>query len=334
MNDKRFDPTTGAYDFGIGGPAHAQHARPGVDGVAAGRPRPRPGLFSAIEFETKPDGIPFGSDVTDIRRGGFRRVSAARSAPVHPGTVSWHEIQSVDPDESARFLATVLGAEVRTRSRGSAGEYRTVLSGGLHVAGVVGCEYDAMPGWRTYLRVPNVDYICELALDNGGHVHIAPSGILGLDRRATIADPTGASLTVISGGDDRRTIGAGTLGWDELRSTDPIESMRFWCAVLGWSACPLASPRGAHAAIFLNGGSAVASMQRASDAEPRSRWLPVATIARGDLTAVLDRVHSLGGALRTAPLAHAVLGTEALVEDPSGVEIALGSEPSHNLAAA
>ena len=335
MDDTRFDSGTDSFDFGIGGPARPQPAHSRFDPGAATR-RTRSGRAALPPVDLSVDleqrALPIESSAGF--REGFRRVSPARSAPVHPGTMSWHELASIDADESARFLATVLGAEVRVRARGHAGEYRTLVAGGLHVAGVVGCDFDDSPGWRTYLRVPNVEYVCDLALEHGGCVEVAPSGILGLDRRAVISDPTGASLVVIAGGDDRRTIGSGTLGWDELRSTDPVESMRFWCAVLGWSACPLASPRGSHAAIFLNGGAAVASMQRASDAEPRSRWMPVATIARSEFNAVLNRVHSIGGTLRTAPLAHAVLGTEALVEDPSGVEIALGCEPSHGIAAA
>jgi len=258
-----------------------------------------------------------------------RSAHTARSTAVHPGAMSWHELNSPDPARSARFLASILGDEVIADHRST-----TLMCGGLHVAGAKPSEPGRAASWTSFVRVPNVDVLCDIALACGGSVRIDPTGILGLDRRAVIADPAGAALTIIAGGDDRRTIGAGAIGWDELRSDEPAESVRFWCAVFGWSAAPIVGARETNGVVFLNGGRAVASMQRADERERHSRWLPVATV-RGDLfDAAVHRAIRDGARIGVAPRTHGVLGKHAVLVDPSGLEIALGAEPLVQFAAA
>lgn len=271
---------------------------------------------------------------TGHRRADPRHAGRTCSVPVHPGAISWHELRAHDPAEAAFSLASLLDLEVVCRSRGHLDEYRALTCGGLHVAGVRGCHEALDQGWSTYVRVANVEHACDRAIALGGAVRIAPSGIMGLDRRAEISDPTGACITVIAGGDDRRTVGAGAFGWDELRTVDPTTSGRFWCEIFGWSAMPLASPRGSHAALFLNGGRAVASMQRTSASEARSRWMPVATVRTDTVRNAISRAVSSGYRIEQAPVPHAVLSLEAVLVDPNGIEIALGCEPMHGVAAA
>ena len=284
----------------------------------------------AFDFETKPDAR------TEPRLPGavFRSAHNARSTPVDPGTMSWHEMQSPLPEESAAYLATLLGDDVVTADHGGAGSYSTILCDGLHVAGATHTEHGKEPAWNTFVRVPSVDLICHIALSKGGSVRVQPSGILGLDRRAVIADPTGASLTIISGGDDRRTIGAGAIGWDELRSIDPMESVRFWCSVFKWSATPIMDARDTQGMIFLNGGRAVASVSLATRTEPSSRWLPIATVRRDLFDGAVHKAVRAGARIVVPPRAHGVLGQLAVFADPAGVEIALGAEPSVQIAAA
>lgn len=264
----------------------------------------------------------------------FRSAHNARSTPVDPGTMSWHELHSPLPEESAGYLAALLGDDVVCTDHGGAGTYSTILCDGLHVAGATQTEHGRDASWNTFVRVPSVDLICHIALAKGGSVRVQPSGILGLDRRAVIADPTGASLTIISGGDDRRTIGAGAIGWDELRSIDPMESVRFWCSVFKWTATPILTARDTQGMIFLNGGRPVASVQAATRNEPASRWLPIATVRRDLLDAAVHKAIRVGARIVVPPHAHPVLGKLAIFTDPAGVEIALGSEPVTSVAAA
>ncbi len=261
-------------------------------------------------------------------------LHAPRSVSVDPGTISWHEFHCAQPTATAQLLSELIDGEVLTRSRGDASEYTTVMSHGCHIAGGVALDRNELPHWDTYLRVPNVDLICDLALALGGSVAREPFGILGLDRRAVISDPTGALLTVISGGDDRRTVGSGALGWDELRSIDPRASARFWCSLFDWTAAPLPMQRDSRASVFMSGGRAVASVEQATASEKISRWLPIATVHRENFNAALARAIRLGATMRVPPSAHAVLGNIAIMVDRCGVELALGVEPSARLAAA
>jgi uncharacterized protein len=264
----------------------------------------------------------------------FRSAHRARSRQVDPGTMSWHEMQSPLPEESAAYLATLLGNDVVTADHGGGGSYSTILCDGLHVAGSTHTEHGREAGWNTFVRVPSVDLICHIALSKGGSVRVAPHGILGLDRRAVIADPTGAAITIIAGGDDRRTIGAGAMGWDELRSIDPAESARFWCSVFKWTAAPLLASRDTQGLVFLNGGTPVASLHLATRNEPGSRWLPVATVRRDLLDGAVHKAIRAGARIAVPPHSHEILGKLAIFTDPAGVEIAIGAEPSLAVAAA
>jgi len=302
--------------------------------------------LAAFRFtvETKPaPRLPAAAPMAPVA-AALRAARGARSIAVHPGTMSWHEMHSPHPEESAACLASLLGDEVASADHGGGGCYSTILCDGLQVAGATALGFGREPGWSTYVRVPSVDLVCHIALSKGGSVRVEPSGILGLDRRAVIADPTGAALTIIAGGDDRRTTGAGAIGWDELRSTDPMESVRFWCSVFKWSAVPLADARETQGALFLNGGLPVASVQRAQPAERASRWLPVATVRRDLFDGALQRAIHAGARIVAAPQPHGVLGRLAILVEPTsvgpsgetsgqatgqttGIELALGGEP-------
>jgi predicted enzyme related to lactoylglutathione lyase len=252
---------------------------------------------------------------------------APKSVSADPGVFSWHEFTSTEPLRSGAFLADLVGGETHVRTRDGLEEYTTILNAGLHVAGGLRVSDARHARWKSYLRVPSVDLLCDIALAHGGRVTSAPSGILGLDRRATIADPTGAELTVIAGGDDRRTIGCGAFGWDELRSSDPLESVRFWCATLDWTATPIYTrTNDARTIVFQNGGRPVASVSQTLAGEPRSRWLPVATFRHGLCNAMALRAIRAGASMRVAPHAHGILGTHAVLIDPTGLELAIGDE--------
>ena len=296
------------------------HACAEIDSIArlagiAAAPRSR---LDAMLVEPKSSPRDTFSDVT-----GF----APRSVSADPGVFSWHEFTSTEPLRSAAFLADLVGGETLVRTLGGLEEYTTVLNAGLHIAGGLRVSDARRARWKSYLRVPSVDLLCEIALAHDGRVTSAPSGILGLDRRATNADPTGAELTNIAGGDDRRTIGCGAFGWDELRSTDPLESVRFWCATLDWTATPIYTrTTDARTIVFQNGGRPVASVSQTLAGEPRSRWLPVATFRHGLCNAMALRAIRAGASMRVAPHAHGILGTHAVLIDPTGLELAIGDE--------
>ena len=133
------------------------------------RSTPRP--FD-LDFEVKPE--------PRATAAVFRSAHHARSTPVDPGTMSWHELHSPLPEESAAYLAALLGDDVVTADHGGAGSYSTILCDGLHVAGATQTEHGRDPSWNTFVRVPSVDLICHIALSKGGSVRVQPSGILGL----------------------------------------------------------------------------------------------------------------------------------------------------------
>ena len=290
----------------------ASVARP----VADARPTNAGPTRAARFFESKPTApnAPRSND------------TAPRSVAVHPATFSWHQLHTPDPCRAARAIARILGGDFESRDRGLFGMNSTVRCDGLHVAGADQCDDDARRGWEAFVRVPDVDLVCELARALGGTVDAAPAGILGLDRRATISDPTGARLTVIAGGDDRRTIGAGAFGWDELRTTDTHASLAFWTALFGWTVARPHDHASRRTLVLLNGGRPVASISTCGASEPASRWLPVATVAPRAIAAAVELATEQGGGVLGAALDHPIVGRCALVRLADGVEFLIGCD--------
>lgn len=262
------------------------------------------------------------------------RDTAPRSTPVHPATFSWHQLHTPDPCRAARAIARILGGDFETRDRGLFGMTSTVRCDGLHVAGADQCDDAGRRGWEAFVRVPDVDLVCEHAIALGGTVETAPAGILGLDRRATIADPTGARLTVIAGGDDRRTVGAGAFGWDELRTTDTHASLAFWTALFGWTVARPTDQASRRTLVLLNGGRPVAGISACGASEPASRWLPVATVASRAIAAAVEQATEQGGGVLGAALDHPIVGRCALVRLADGVEFMIGCDAAQAMRAA
>lgn len=279
---------------------------------------------AARYFEPKP--------AAPLAPAGHR--TAPRSIDVHPATFSWHQLHTADPCRAARSIARILGGDFETRDRGLFGATSTVRCDGLHVAGTDQCTGATHAGWESFVRVPDVDLVCDLARALGGTVEAAPTGILGLDRRATIADPTGAWLTVIAGGDDRRTVGAGAFGWDELRTTDTHASLAFWTALFGWSVTRTHDHASRRTLVLLNGGRPVAGISACGASEPASRWLPVATVASRAIGAAVEQATQQGGGVLGAALDHPIVGRCALVRLADGVEFLIGCDAEQALRAA
>ena len=72
--------------------------------------RSTPRLFD-LDVEVKPE--------PRITHAVFRSAHSARSTPVDPGTMSWHELHSPLPEESAGYLAALLGDDVVTMNKSS-----------------------------------------------------------------------------------------------------------------------------------------------------------------------------------------------------------------------
>ena len=115
-----------------------------------------------------------------------------------PGTPTWHELVTRDPDAALRFYPAVFGWG--TQSHGTPPCTMWTIDGepvaGMHTMDEDWPE-DVPPHWNVYFAVADVDATVARAVDLGGSV-VAPADDLEVGRFAGLADPHGAVFSVIT----------------------------------------------------------------------------------------------------------------------------------------
>ena len=114
------------------------------------------------------------------------------------------------------------------------------------------------------------------------------------------------------------TVPVGTPVWADLASSDLEASTAFYGAVLGWTRRDF--PEFDDYADFQSGGKAVGGLAPKVDEAPDA-W--TAYLKVDDIEATLIAAAAAGGRVLHEPSAVADLGQWALLEDPSGAEVAV-----------
>jgi len=119
-----------------------------------------------------------------------------------PGTFSWSELMTSDPDAALRFYTALLGWSAQKMAM-PAGDYHVLKVGDASVGGVMAIPAEARatgmsPSWGCYVTVEDVDATARRATELGGKVVRGPQDIPGVGRLAMIIDPQGAMLSVIT----------------------------------------------------------------------------------------------------------------------------------------
>jgi len=157
-----------------------------------------------------------------------------------PGTPSWIELSTPDPDASAEFYAAALGWSATEPGAEETGGYRMFQSDGKNVAGLMGHMQEGQPtAWATYVSVADAGRAAQDVEGAGGTVIVPPMDVLDLGRMAVFADPTGAVFGVWQ---PKAFKGADlvnepvSLIWNEVHTPDPETEKAFYNAVFGWTA--------------------------------------------------------------------------------------------------
>src|SRR3954447_10369810 len=137
---------------------------------------------------------------------GSRRIATRREerpnmpevSEYAPGTPSWVDLASPDPDASARFYGGLFGWEaVETGPVEETGGYRMLQLGGRNVAGLGPTQGDGQPAmWTTYVGTDDAEAVAAKVRDAGGQVVMEPFDVLGLGHMGVFVDPGGAYFSV------------------------------------------------------------------------------------------------------------------------------------------
>ena len=240
-----------------------------------------------------------------------------------PGTPSWVDLSSPDPDASAQFYAGLFGWEVRSAGPvEETGGYAMFTLRGKQVAGVGPIMQEGQPpAWSTYVATDDADATAERAASAGASVIVAPMDVVDAGRMAVFAHPAAGVLGVWQAG---RHTGAelvdepGTLNWNELQTRDVDGAKAFGAAVFGWEPDDQEFG-GTTYTVFNVAGTGVAGAMHMPTGVPEGTpafWLAYFTVA--DCDESVARAQELGGNVLGPPHELEGVGRFAIVADPHG----------------
>ena len=243
-----------------------------------------------------------------------------------PGTFSWVDLSTTDPDSAKRFYGQLFGWDFDDRPAGNGNVYTMCRLGGQDV-----CALSAQmeperamgipPHWNNYVTVADVDAGATRARELGGNAMMEPFDVLDAGRMAVVADPTGAAFSMWQ---PRASIGAtlvnvpGALTWNDLATRDTAAAKTFYGDLFGWRFEDMAPTY----SVIHNGERTNGGIREQSEAEAGvpPHWLPYFAVESVD--ASVARATELGGRALTEPMA-VPAGRFAAIADPQGAAFAV-----------
>jgi predicted enzyme related to lactoylglutathione lyase len=154
-----------------------------------------------------------------------------------PGTVTWVDLMSTDPEASRKFYTTLFGWTFELGGPETGG-YGMAKLAGENISGVGGQPPGMqMPSaWNVYFASDDVDATITKAKALGASVFMGPMDIMEEGRLAFFADPTGAHFGVWQG---KKHTGAqlidepGAMCWREVNTPDAAKAVDFYCKLFG-----------------------------------------------------------------------------------------------------
>src|SRR4051794_40277381 len=99
-----------------------------------------------------------------------------------PGTPSWVELGSPDPDASEAFYRELFGwGATEPGPVEETGGYRMFQQGDANVAGVMALQHPGQPpAWSPYISVDDADAVATAVTENGGSVLVEPMDVMDI----------------------------------------------------------------------------------------------------------------------------------------------------------
>lgn len=242
---------------------------------------------------------------------------------IRVGTVGLVELTTADMESIAAFYQRLLGWEYTNlghRSLAEAdGRRAAVISPRPATIGDM-----PLPGaWTVGFRTDDLGAAVKRAEELGGTVIEPPVEHPEGWRAAQLADPTGATFSLIEAGPgfglQAGETARGTLGWCELLSDDMPRAEAFYRALFGWTSHFEAATT--YTTFKLEGDAVAGMMEMPPEAgDAPAFWMPYFNV--DDVSAAVVEVAGLGGKITVAPREYESMRF-AVVEDPQGAIFSL-----------
>ena len=218
-----------------------------------------------------------------------------------PGTPSWADLASPDPDASAAFYTELFGWEASEPGGEETGGYRNFMLDGSAVAGLGPLQEGAgPPHWNTYVTVADAEETVRKVEAAGGQTLMGVLDVLEFGRMAIFADGAGGAVFSIwqPGTHPGAAIvnGVGAMSWNELDTRDAAGAGRFYGEVFGWTSEPIEQDGNVVYSTWKLGGRTIGGMLPMGPSFPAeipANW--VVYFGLDDLDAAGATIQRLGG---------------------------------------
>lgn len=247
------------------------------------------------------------------------------------GTFSWADLATTDAAGAKQFYTELMGWTPYDIPIGPDSFYTMLQVDGLDVAALSQMSKEqqsqGMPAmWNSYVAVENADESAEKAAALGGTVMAPPFDVFDSGRMAVIQDPTGAVFCIWQA---KSHIGAklvnipGTMGWNELMTTDVAKAKSFYSQLFGWETETADMGNGMEYTQILNKGRSNGGMMQLSEewGNVPSNWMVYFSVA--DCDASVEKAKSLGATIQVPPQDIPEVGRFAVIQDPQGAALSL-----------
>jgi predicted enzyme related to lactoylglutathione lyase len=251
-----------------------------------------------------------------------------------PGTPSWVDLSSPDPDASAAFYGELMdwkptepGPDEET------GGYRMFQQDSQNIGGLMPHMQEGQPTvWSTYVSVSDADDTAVKVKAAGGSVMVEPMDVMDIGRMAVFIDPSGAVFGVWQPG---TFAGAdlvnepNSLCWNEVLTRDADADRRFYPAVFGWVAGkPTFEGAPESYTVWELDGKPVGGMMQMTDEyfppEIPPHWGVCFAVA--DCDATVEKARTLGATITVEPM-DMPIGRFAGIIDPQGASFSVMQPP-------
>ncbi len=253
-----------------------------------------------------------------------------------PGTFSWMDLATTDPEAAKTFYSRLFGWEAEDMPVPGGGTYSMMRLDGDNVAAIAAMqeqqrEAGIPPFWFSYITVASADETAAAVKEAGGSIHAEPFDVMDAGRMAVVVDPTGAHFGIWEPGENigaGRVNDPGCLTANELSTNDVAKAIEFYEQIFGWKVEPV-DTQGAPpywmighdgAAEGRNGGMRELSPEQAEAGAP-PHWLPYFTVESADGT--IEATKSDGGDLAFGPMDLPTGARIAVLHDPQGAVFAI-----------
>ena len=240
-----------------------------------------------------------------------------------PGTPSWADLGTSDPDAAKAFYGALFGWEADDAGPvEETGGYAFFTLGGRKVAGVGPLMSEGQPvAWSTYISTDDIDALTTRASDAGAMIVAEPMAVMDSGRLAFYAHHAGGHIGAWEPG---RHIGAeviqdpGSMCWNELHTRDVEGAKEFGRAVFGWTPDEQSLPGYTVVNVGDTGVAGIMEMPPGVPDEVPAYWMTIFEV--GDCDAAVATVQEHGGTVIYGPSEMENVGRFAYVTDPQGAQ--------------